>query len=263
MNAGKGGHVVSSKIRILAVFLLVGFSILFPVFSVHAADQVAGKKFYTTVNIWYDRGPIESTNYHKGTIIPLGTNVTILEVDEGSSRDRNVLEPQVEQEPFIRFQCEGGQSYKILFKRKYAKTGMSIRDLFKQYFLEKDPKADSGPFRSLTADEQKNILSGEIAIGMTKPAVLMAYGYPPSHKTPSLDDDIWTYWDTRKTRTVEFADGRVTDDSGPAEAKKGKKEKREKREKKEKKSSPITDCIEACKENTHRTPEQCFDVCNK
>jgi hypothetical protein len=28
-------------------------------------------------------------------------------------------------------------------------------------------------------------------------------------------------------------------------------------------TSPIDECIKACKENTNRTPEQCFDACNK
>ena len=29
---------------------------------------------------------------------------------------------------------------------------------------------------------------------MSKDAVLMAYGYPPDHKTPKLEDDTWSYW---------------------------------------------------------------------
>lgn len=30
--------------------------------------------------------------------------------------------------------------------------------------------------------------------GMRKEAVLMAYGYPPDHRTPSLDGDTWVYF---------------------------------------------------------------------
>jgi hypothetical protein len=32
---------------------------------------------------------------------------------------------------------------------------------------------------------------------------------------------------------------------------------------KQERSSSIDECIKACKENTNRTPEQCFDGCNK
>jgi hypothetical protein len=241
----------------MMVLLLVALSTLFLTFSPQAAEEVAGKNYYTAFNVWYDKGSIESTNYHKGVIIPLGTRVTITEVDDGFRRERNALEPQVEQEPFIRFDGEGGQPYRIVFKRKHAKSGMTVWDLFKQYFSLTDPKGEGGTFRSLTAEEQKSVMAGEIMNGMSKAAVIMAYGYPPSHKTPSLDSNTWIYWEGRKTRTVGFVDGRVTDDSGPGDTKKRKKEKRER------KTSSLTECIEACKENTHRTPEQCFDACNR
>jgi hypothetical protein len=32
---------------------------------------------------------------------------------------------------------------------------------------------------------------------------------------------------------------------------------------KQNQTSSIDECIKACKENTNRTPEQCFDLCNK
>ena len=37
---------------------------------------------YTTVNIWYEKlNKIYSTNYHRGSILPAGTKVTILKID--------------------------------------------------------------------------------------------------------------------------------------------------------------------------------------
>jgi hypothetical protein len=45
---------------------------------------------------------------------------------------------------------------------------------------------------------------------MSKDAVVMAYGYPPDHKTPSLKTDLWTYWENRLISiTVQFADGKA------------------------------------------------------
>lgn len=58
--------------------------------------------------------------------------------------------------------------------------------------------------------ERKNIKNGTIAVGMSKDAVVMAYGYPPSHKTPTLDSNMWTYWRDRFRRVfVYFENGKV------------------------------------------------------
>ena len=60
-------------------------SALFFAFPAMAAEEVSGKTFYTTANIWYERPVlIESTNYHKGTVLPIGTKVKIKEVFDGT-----------------------------------------------------------------------------------------------------------------------------------------------------------------------------------
>ena len=124
---------------------------------------------------------------------------------------------------------------------------MTVWDFFRQYFTENNPMGEGGAFGSLTAEEQKNVMAGEIAVGMSKTAVVMAYGYPPSHKTQSLMLDKWTYWKNRfKTRIVYFSDNQVK-----AEPRKATR------------VSSIDECIRACKENTNRTSEQCFDDCER
>jgi hypothetical protein len=40
---------------------------------------------------------------------------------------------------------------------------------------------------------------------MTKKGVMMALGYAARHKTPSLEDGVYVYWQSRfKTMAVEF-----------------------------------------------------------
>jgi hypothetical protein len=192
-----------------AAFILLS-AVLFSAFPVWAAEQVSGKTFYTTANIWYERpGQIESTNYHRGAIIPVGTKVKITEVFDGTSGDFTTLNPQM-LELFIRFDDDRGKSYKIIFRPRHASKGMTVWDFFRQYFSENDPMREGGPFSSLTPDEQKDVKLGEIAIGMSKEAVMMAYGYPPGHKTPSLKSDKWVYWENRfKTKAVYFSDDKV------------------------------------------------------
>jgi len=219
-------------------------------------------------NLWYDKpGPIELTNFHKGELIRVGTKVKILEVSNGSGG--SPLDPEFK-EVFIRFDVGGGLSYKIAVKSKYKKSGTTVWDIFNQYFSEKDPMNQGGAFRSLTGQEQKSVLAGEITDGMSKAAVLMAFGYPPSHKTPSLDADNWIFWESRsKMKTVTFDNGRVQSMDAPASKSREKKSREPKSKTRETKSveakaaSTIEQCIQACKDNTHRTSEQCFEACNK
>jgi len=232
-----------SIVRRMTIFLVLA-SALSWAFSAQAAEQVRGKTFYTTANIWYERrDQIDSTNYHKGAVLPIGTKIT--EVFDGPTTPDSPLGIQTFNR-FIRFDDETGQSYKLIFISRHASAGISVWDLFRQYFSENNPMGEEGAFRSLTAEEQKNVMAGKIADGMSKTAVIMAYGYPPGHRTPSLKLDKWIYWENRfKTRTVYFSDDKVRDES-----------------QKTRKVSSIDECIKACKENTSRTAEQCFDACN-
>jgi hypothetical protein len=64
--------------------------------------------------------------------------------------------------------------------------------------------------KGFSKKELAAIKAGKIEIGMSKAAVLVSYGYPPAHHTPSLLDNSWKYWISRfKTRVVEFKDDKV------------------------------------------------------
>jgi hypothetical protein len=259
---------VSSLKRITVILAVVFAFPLVPAFAATAED-VTGKTFYTAANIWYEKpGPIESTNFHRGVIIPIGTKVKIREMYDGSSA-RNALDNTV-QEHYVRFDDEAGQSYQFVFKRKNAKRGSTIWDLFQQYFSKDDPMAPGGPFKSLSAEEQQAVIAGEVREGMSRSAVLMAYGYPPGSKTPILDADEWVYWDSRrKLRTVAFEDGQVADPDQEGGSTKGRRSKNQPKASarpaasSKPAASPMEECIRICKENTKRSSEQCFDACNK
>jgi hypothetical protein len=93
---------------------------------------------------------------------------------------------------------------------RHAREGLTMWHLFDHYFGTKDPLADGSAFRALSTLEQENIIAGKVVDGMIKSAVLMAYGYPPSHKMPSLVQDSWIYWlDGKASIIVHFKDGRV------------------------------------------------------
>ena len=65
--------------------------------------------------------------------------------------------------------------------------------------------------KGLSATDRKGIKQGRALVGMTKKGVRIAWGYPAKHRTPSLDDDVWTYWRNRwVTKAVTFSKGKVT-----------------------------------------------------
>jgi hypothetical protein len=144
-----------------------------------------GGKYYTRTNIWYEHPEkIYSTNYHKGTILPVGTAVKI--IDSGRRK--------------IRFTTDSGTAFTIVHVTKH--NPITLQALQDRIFSKDDPMARGGKFNKFTKKEQENIKAGTIALGMRKDAVIMAYGYPPDHKTPSLEGNTWTYWESRFRRVV-------------------------------------------------------------
>ena len=98
--------------------------------------------------------------------------------------------------------------FTLVHARKH--TTISFRKLFERYFSETDVKSTDGQFSKFTKDEQENIENGTISAGMSKEAVLMAYGYPPSHRTPRLSSNVWNYWKSRYVRVlVSFKDNKI------------------------------------------------------
>ena len=176
------------KRRFTTVVAAVCMMLAVPVLS-QAGSSPVGKTFYTAVNIWYeDAQKIFTTNFHKGAVLPLNTKVTILKYRKSG---------------FV-FQDESGMEYKLIYAKKHSRK--SWKEVFSDYFSEE--KIDLGKFSAM---ERQNIEAGEIEVGMSKDAVLAAYGYPPSHMTPSLDGNAWKYWYSRAQNFFVYFDdeGRV------------------------------------------------------
>ena len=176
----------------LAILLL---SLFWCLPAVQAEKNSSGKTFYTIANIWYERPEkIYSTNYHKGTILPVGTKVTIKKI---SGKE-------------IAFSNDSGMDFRILYVKKHS-PGVSVEDHVDRYFSEKDPMGAGGVFKKFTKKEQDSIKAGTIEEGMSRDAVLMSYGYPPPVKTSTLNSDQWIYMENKfVSRAVQFKDGKVS-----------------------------------------------------
>jgi len=88
----------------------------------------------------------------------------------------------------------------IYFEYKSSNMAMGVEDYLK--IITAPTKAN---LSGLSATDMKGIKEGQVLRGMSKDGVRIALGYPARHRTPSLEDNVWTYWRTRWVmRTVTF-----------------------------------------------------------
>jgi len=137
------------------------------------------KQLYTACNIWV-HNDMKCINYKMGKYIPAGTEV---------SRERGVFDYRGYAGIF--FKTAGHKkTYKMGFVRKWH-PGKTVDDYRKYLFTE---KAFDELVEGMTGTEIKAIRQGLLVEGMSKKAVLISYGMPPEHKTPSLTSNVWIYW---------------------------------------------------------------------
>ena len=150
-----------------------------------SSTQIAkSTSYYTKANIWYENAArIFSTNYHVGCILPVGTKINILRANK----------------ELIVFRDERGATYTIYYMAKF--NGANVQSYLDFYFSEENV-LQSAEYKAFTEEEKANIAQGSLKEGMSKAASLMAYGIPPSHRTPSTDAPVWTYWVNRFDTTV-------------------------------------------------------------
>ena len=144
---------------------------------------------YTCCNIWY-RSPdrISAVNHKEGSILPAGSPVEVVRADG----DRIVF----------RTTRTRGQ-FTLTLDHQDGLDAQAVRERF---IGDRDFMALTA---GLTAREVELIRDGRIEEGMSRAAVLISFGPPPPHRTPSLDAATWTYW-ARDEFAVEFdAEGRL------------------------------------------------------
>lgn len=172
------------------------------------ADESTDKdQLYTGFNIWVlskqQSHNQRFINYKHGTnILPAGT--AIYNVQALSSAPSGGMFGSEESEfpgPHVYFETADGKSFEILFKSKWH-PGKTLED-YKNYL------ATTKTFDELTdgfsKEEVEAIRKGIVVIGMSKSAVLVSYGRPAEHRTPSLDSSRWLYWTGRTSmKTICF-----------------------------------------------------------
>lgn len=180
------------SIRSMAAFALVGM-VGFSALAAIGAAQDDSAALFTRCNIWYEKSVISSINYKIGTMIPAGSEVRDIQFVE-RGRIRKVRE--------IQFTVvESGMSLAISYEARYN-PNLSIEEVKDRFFSKKTLKELT---EGMSEKELECIKTGVLREGISKAAVLVAYGYPPSHQTPSIDADAWKYWTHRfREKTIYF-----------------------------------------------------------
>ncbi|QFR50188.1 hypothetical protein FJR48_10785 [Sulfurimonas lithotrophica] len=154
------------------------------------------EEMYTQRNMFisslgrYGQRMLETTNYGNGEVIPVNTKVKFKDVNSKQ----------------MSFTYNG----KLVILRnipKYSNT--TVEGMINRYFGPK--KVNLSNFTSSERSAIKNASSKRIEVGMSKDAVLVSRGFPPSHVTPDIKSNTWKFWETRyNTILVEFKNNKVS-----------------------------------------------------
>jgi len=141
-------------------------------------------ELYLQFSLFMENNVHRTTNYRKGVLVPVNTPVHLLEQDDES----------------IVVRLPDGA--KLRLENIDAFSGESIQGIFRRT-LRPQP-VDLSVF---SREEQLAIVNGTVEVGMSRAAVLLALGYPPKHKTPSLQGNQWRYWQNRFNTFLVIFDG--------------------------------------------------------
>jgi uncharacterized protein len=149
-----------------------------------------GGIYYTQFALQYEKERYRTTNYRRGFLLPINTEVKLIDID---SRKIKVQIPSIGKE--------------LLIENVEKHTNENTIQAFDKLFAP--VKVNLSRFNAL---EQEQIKTGTVVPGMRKRAVIAAIGYPPAVGTQSLDKDQWKYWNSRfNTFIVHFENGRVSE----------------------------------------------------
>ncbi len=150
------------------------------------AHGMVGGEYFTRHGLRQENNRWRSTNYGRGTLVPINTKVRVDGITSSTIRLTTVA---------------SGKALKLSNIEKYTGGGT---DVLAERTLSTEPTDLSG------FEIQKDIRVGRLRLGMTKEEAILARGYPPVHRTYSTEDDRWVYWQNRfVTQTILFADGKL------------------------------------------------------
>lgn len=154
------------------------------------APPVVGETYSLRHCIMHEKGEHVATNYWKGELTPINTKVKLV------SMKGKTIKLQV---------VDTGAEIKVTNVPDYTKKDLPT---IARNMLTRTPV----PIETFGEAMAANIRAGTLARGMTREQVVMTRGYPPGHRTSSLDNEIWLFWHNRVAYfSYQFRDGVLVD----------------------------------------------------
>lgn len=138
-------------------------------------DPVPGRTYYLRYSMRYEGADWPTTNYARGTLAPINSAVELVSLGD--------------ERMTIRFLASGDELIVVNVERFSRRT---LNEIARKMLSPEKIAIERLDDRTAQA-----IKRGEVRAGMTRDEVLMARGYPPGHRTPSLSNSEWTYWRSR------------------------------------------------------------------
>jgi hypothetical protein len=132
----------------------------------------------TCCNLHYDKDWISDANWGQLPMIPAGTPIKV--VSYGWNRASVEID---------------GKPYRI--GQDYGRKEEPLEKYISKLIVKSDPKAKVAAYPEKI---RAAVREGRILPGMTREQVIIAAGYPPTHRTPSLDSQVWNMWQSRAGR---------------------------------------------------------------
>ncbi|MCF6174625.1 MAG: hypothetical protein L3J71_02535 [Victivallaceae bacterium] len=170
--------------RITLAILLIGLCAGCTSYNTQEVKQIVGaepeQKLYLAYNLHHRGRAARAANYQYGIITPFGTEV---EVNVPFFSRSGVHQVKI---------IETGETINCRYNSKYNEP--TIDEHLKRMLTTKDFKEQSKIYSKQQIDI---ILAGMVVKGMTKKDVILTCGYPPSHRTFSLKNNTWCYWNSK------------------------------------------------------------------
>jgi hypothetical protein len=179
--------------RILSISILTICLFANPLVSKSGSDYIIEGPVYLKVNIHYqDNGRDCKASYANYTNPGAGHQILSVNTPVRIKKWRR--------SGFIIVDADTNRE--IYFEYNKGRMQMSIEEYLNK--ITSDSKVDLSQFSD---KDRKGIGEGAASVGMTKDGVMIALGYPATHRTPSPDSNTWIYWTNRfGTIAVTFDD---------------------------------------------------------
>jgi hypothetical protein len=149
---------------------------------------------YTCCNLHFDKDRISDANWTHAPMILAGAPIRVL------SYGTNESQVEIDGKPFV-------------IAHEYGRKQENVEQFVRKLVVPSNPaqKIASWPEAVRNA-----VRTGTVVNGMTREQVIVAVGYPPTHRTPSLDMPVWNHWQSRAGRFEIYwgADGKIERTNG-------------------------------------------------